>query len=55
MLPPILQFGQNNTQTGGGVAFSHRLSGMTNLTASANYSRTTSNNSTGVFGDHRDQ
>ena len=27
VLPPALQFGQNNTQTGGGVSFSHRLSG----------------------------
>jgi uncharacterized protein (PEP-CTERM system associated) len=51
VLPPALQFGQNNTQTGGGVSFSHRLSGMTNLTASATYSRTTTNNSVGAFAD----
>ena len=49
VLPPILQFSQNNTQKGGGVAFSHKLSGMTNFTAGATYSRTTSNDSIGNF------
>ncbi len=53
LLPPALQFGQNNTQTGGGVSFSHHLSGTTNLTASATYSRTTSNDTTGAFADTR--
>jgi uncharacterized protein (PEP-CTERM system associated) len=53
VLPPILQFGQDNTQTGGGVSFSHRLSGMTNLVASATYSRTTANNTTGAFANAR--
>jgi len=48
-LPPVLQFSQNNTQAGGGVSFSHKLSGMTNLTASTSYSRTTSDASTGAF------
>jgi uncharacterized protein (PEP-CTERM system associated) len=53
VLPPALQFGQNNTQTGGGVSVSHRLSGYTNLGASAAYSTTTSNVSTGPFADAR--
>ena len=43
MLPPALQFGQNNTQTGVGVGYSHQLSGFTNLGANATYSRTTTN------------
>jgi uncharacterized protein (PEP-CTERM system associated) len=42
-LPPAFQFGANNTQTGGGVNYSHRLSGFTNLVASATYTRTTPN------------
>ena len=49
VLPPALQFGQNNTQTGAGVSFSHRLSGMTGLTASATYSTTKSNDPSGRF------
>jgi len=53
VLPPVLQFGQNNTQTGGGVSLSHRLSGLTNLTASATYSTTTSNTTEGLFADAR--
>lgn len=53
VLPPALQFGQNNTQTGGGVSFSHRLSALTNLTASATYSTTTSNASDGLLADSR--
>jgi uncharacterized protein (PEP-CTERM system associated) len=52
-LPPALQFGNNNTQTGGGVSFSHRLSGLTNLTASATYSTTTTNLTQGPFADAR--
>jgi uncharacterized protein (PEP-CTERM system associated) len=54
VLPPALQFGQNNnTQTGGGISFSHRLSGSTNLGASATYSKTKANVSTGPFADAR--
>ena len=44
-LPPAFQFGANNTQTGGGVNYSHRLSGFTNFVASATYTRTTPNGS----------
>ena len=48
MLPPALQFGQNNTQTGVGVSFSHTPFGaLTNLGANATYSTTTLNNTTG--------
>jgi uncharacterized protein (PEP-CTERM system associated) len=43
VLPPALQFGQNNTQTGAGVGYSYQLSGMTNLAANASFSRTRSN------------
>jgi uncharacterized protein (PEP-CTERM system associated) len=53
VLPPALQFGQNNTQTGVGVSYSHRLSGLTNLGAGATYSRTTLNSTTGVLGNPR--
>jgi uncharacterized protein (PEP-CTERM system associated) len=53
VLPPALQFGQDNTQTGGGVSVSHRLSGFTSLGASAFYSTTKSNVSTGPFADAR--
>src|SRR5512139_3729607 len=42
-LPPQFQAGQNNTQVGGGVSFSHQLTGLTSLGASASYSRTTTN------------
>ncbi|MEO8304494.1 MAG: TIGR03016 family PEP-CTERM system-associated outer membrane protein [Betaproteobacteria bacterium] len=52
-LPPALQFGENNTQTGGGASFNHQISGMTNLTASATYSTTTSNATRGLFADLR--
>jgi uncharacterized protein (PEP-CTERM system associated) len=44
-LPPAFQFGTDNTQTGGGVNYSHRLSGFTNLVASATYSVTKPNGS----------
>ena len=43
-LPAELQFASNNTQTGAGVSYSHRLSGLTNLTATLTYSTTTPNN-----------
>ena len=42
-LPVGFQFATNNTQTGCGVNYSHRLSGFTNLVASATYTRTTPN------------
>jgi uncharacterized protein (PEP-CTERM system associated) len=44
-LPVGFQFATNSTQTGTGVNYSHRLSGFTNLVASATYSRTTPNGS----------
>ncbi|MET0165296.1 MAG: TIGR03016 family PEP-CTERM system-associated outer membrane protein [Vicinamibacterales bacterium] len=53
VLPPALQFGQNNTQTGGGVTVSHRLSGFTNITANATYSTTTANATTGPIANTR--
>jgi uncharacterized protein (PEP-CTERM system associated) len=53
VLPPALQFGQNNTQTGGSISFSHRLSAFTNLGASVTYSTTTVNTSTGPFANAR--
>jgi uncharacterized protein (PEP-CTERM system associated) len=53
VLPPALQVGQNNTQTGGGISFSHRLTAFTNLGASATYSTTKANVSTGPFADTR--
>jgi uncharacterized protein (PEP-CTERM system associated) len=40
-LPLAFQSGANSTQTGGGVNFSHRLSALTNLIASAVYTTTT--------------
>jgi uncharacterized protein (PEP-CTERM system associated) len=49
VLPPQFQFGQNNTQTGIGLAYSHQITGLTNLSASATYSRTTLNNDTSTF------
>jgi len=42
-LPPALQFGQNNTQTGVGVNYNYQLSGFTSLGANASYSRTVTN------------
>ena len=42
-LPDIFQAAANSTQTGCGVNYSHRLSGFTNLVASATYARTTPN------------
>jgi uncharacterized protein (PEP-CTERM system associated) len=43
-LPTDLQFGGNNTQTGAGVSYAHRISGLTNLIASVTYSTTSPNN-----------
>ena len=45
-LPPAFAIGSNNTQTGGGINFSHSLSGLTNLVASVSYSTTKPNNNT---------
>ena len=42
-LPPALQFGQNNTQTGVGVGYSHQLGRQTTVSANASYSRTVTN------------
>lgn len=53
VLPPALQFGQNNTQTGGGIAFTHRLSGVTNLGATASYGRTKTNTTDGPLSNAR--
>lgn len=47
VLPPALQFGNNNTQTGAGITFSQQLTGFTSLGAHATYSRTSSNVSEG--------
>ncbi len=49
VLPPALQFGQNNTQTGAGITYSFSLSSMTNLGANATYSTTTTDTPTGPF------
>jgi len=43
VLPPALQFGQNYTQTGAGVGYSHQLSGLTSLAANASYFRSVRN------------
>lgn len=52
VLPPALQGGPNdNTQTGGGVGFSHQLTGLTSFVANASYNRTTSNVSEGALSD----
>lgn len=48
-LPDFLQGAENNTQVGGGVSLSHKLSGLSNLAASVSYSRTTGNGTSGVF------
>ena len=53
VLPPALQFGQNNTQDGGGIAYSRSLSGFTNFGASANYSWTKSNLTEGALANTR--
>jgi uncharacterized protein (PEP-CTERM system associated) len=42
-LPSPFLFSTNNTQTGGGVSYSHRLSALTNLVASLTYTSTTPN------------
>ena len=52
VLPPALQGGPNdNTQTGGGIGYSHQLTGLTSFVANATYNRTTSNVSDGLLGD----
>ena len=52
VLPPALQGGPNdNTQTGGGVGYSHQITGMTSFVANASFNRTTSNVSDGTLGD----
>jgi uncharacterized protein (PEP-CTERM system associated) len=52
VVPTPLQGGANdNTQVGGGVGYSHQLTGMTSFVASGSYGRTTSNVSEGTFGD----
>ncbi len=53
VLPPAFQDGSNNTQTGGGVNFSHRLSGFTNLVASAVYTITKPNNDDAALSNPR--
>jgi len=53
VLPPALAFGNNNTQTGGGVSYSHRLSGSTNLSANLTYSTTTATASTGPIANSK--
>ena len=53
VLPPALQFGQDNTQTGAGVAFSHQLTPFTGFTASATLSSTKSDVTTGAFANAR--
>jgi uncharacterized protein (PEP-CTERM system associated) len=44
-LPAAFQFAANSIQTGGGVGYSHRLSGLTNFIANASYTRTEPNTS----------
>jgi uncharacterized protein (PEP-CTERM system associated) len=53
VLPPALQFGQNNTQTGVGVNYGFSLAAQTNVGASASYSTTTVNTSTGPLANTR--
>lgn len=52
-LPPALAFGQNNTQTGLGINYGLTLSGQTNLNASASYSMTTVDATTGPLANAR--
>lgn len=49
-LPTAIQFGASNTQTGGGINYSHRLGGLTSLVASAIYATTTPTNTGGTPG-----
>jgi uncharacterized protein (PEP-CTERM system associated) len=53
VLPPALAFGQNNTQTGGGVSYSRPLAANTTFSANATYSRTEENSSTGPLQNTR--
>ncbi len=55
VLPPALQFGQNNTQTGGSVGYSRRLSSFTSLSANVTYSTTTLNTTTGPLANSRSE
>ena len=48
-LPPAFQFGQNYTETGAGVNYAHRLTTLTNFSASATYSRSIPNVTNGPF------
>lgn len=43
VLPPQLGFGQNNTQRGGAITYSHQLTPLTNLNATATRYQTTAN------------
>ena len=52
-LPPALQSGQDNTQVGAGVSYSQQLFYQTNFTSSLTYSRTTANNTEGLFANTR--
>jgi uncharacterized protein (PEP-CTERM system associated) len=49
-LPPAFQFGSNYVETGAGVTYSHRLSGLTNLVAGATYTKTVPNNTDNNLG-----
>ena len=53
VLPPALQFGENNTQRGVGVNYGFSLAAQTNVGASASYSTTTGNTSTGPLANAR--
>jgi uncharacterized protein (PEP-CTERM system associated) len=53
VLPPALQFGQNNTQTGAGINYGFRLSALTSVGTGASYSTTTVDTSTGPFANSR--
>lgn len=52
-LPPAFALGTNNTQTGGAINYSHRLSGLTNLIAGVTYSTTKPNNTDSSVSDLR--
>lgn len=55
VLPPQLQFGQDNTQTGGGISYSHRLTAFTNLGANVSVSNTKSNITTPPFAGNKSE
>jgi uncharacterized protein (PEP-CTERM system associated) len=52
-LPSVVQFGASNTQTGGGVNYSRRLSGYTNFVAGASYGVTKPNSTEGAVSNAR--